>query len=174
MGEEGAVVIEGQAVIVLREVREEDLVRLMNHRNEWDTRRWLENCRVVTLEDQRRWFETLSRSCRIAECEGVPVGLVRISQDGMESYLVGCDVFGEFRGRGFGHHLFAAACQRARDYGAKSLSLWVFTENEAAVRIYRRAGFDWDYSTPAMTFYRPQFDVGTPRTWTYARMRRAA
>ncbi len=171
MGEEGAWGVgTPPKFVLLREVEESDLSQLMFHRNQWGTRRWLENCKVVTPDDQKRWFATQSRSVRIAMDGKAAVGIARCSLDGMDCYSVGGDVLLEHRGHGYGTAVFRAACDRAAYLGAASLSLWVFVENEKAVRIYKQAGFEWDYAAATKTFYRPIEEGGAPTPWLYARM----
>lgn len=47
------------------------------------------------------------------------------------------------------------ACEKARELGATAmLSLWVFLDNEPAVKIYKKAGFSNDPDTPIKWFMR--------------------
>jgi ribosomal protein S18 acetylase RimI-like enzyme len=47
----------------------------------------------------------------------------------------------EWRGRGVGSALLAAAIEWAREYGLHKLSLGVFAHNAAAIALYRKFGF---------------------------------
>jgi ribosomal protein S18 acetylase RimI-like enzyme len=47
----------------------------------------------------------------------------------------------DWRGRGVGSALLAAAVDRAREQGLHKLSLSVFPHNEAAIALYRKFGF---------------------------------
>ena len=47
----------------------------------------------------------------------------------------------EWRGRGVGSALLAAAIERARADGVHKLSLEVFPHNEAGIALYRKFGF---------------------------------
>jgi len=57
-------------------------------------------------------------------------------------YICGVALLPEYRGRGIGTGLMQMARQRARQHGYKQLSLVVFEENTAAVRLYRRLGYE--------------------------------
>jgi GNAT superfamily N-acetyltransferase len=56
-------------------------------------------------------------------------------------YIAGLAVLPEYRGRGVGTRLLAAARERARALGAPELSLIVFAANAGARRLYAREGF---------------------------------
>ena len=171
MGEEGTVgTLEALPPIVLREVRWDDLALLVEHRNQWDTRRWLEDCNTITLEQQRRWFDTASCRFRIATVDGEQIGLARLTTSHDDSAEVGCDVFLKYRGKGYGKAIFAALMTRIVDLGARRAELWVFLENAAALRLYEHAGFHLDLSVPVKTFLRPDEPLSTPRSRLYAKM----
>ncbi|MGN6431122.1 MAG: GNAT family N-acetyltransferase [Gaiellaceae bacterium] len=54
---------------------------------------------------------------------------------------IGMAVAHEWRGRGVGSALLAAAIEWARDRGLHKLSLGVFAHNTAAIELYRKFGF---------------------------------
>jgi ribosomal protein S18 acetylase RimI-like enzyme len=54
---------------------------------------------------------------------------------------IGMAVAREWRGRGVGSALLAAAIEWARDQGLHKLSLQVFAHNSAAIGLYRKFGF---------------------------------
>ena len=54
---------------------------------------------------------------------------------------LGMVVAREWRGRGVGSALLAAAIERARADGVHKLSLEVFPHNEAGIALYRKFGF---------------------------------
>ena len=56
-------------------------------------------------------------------------------------YICGVAVPGEYRGHGIGTRLMQIAREQALDHGYKRLSLVVFAENAAAVRLYRHLGY---------------------------------
>jgi ribosomal protein S18 acetylase RimI-like enzyme len=60
--------------------------------------------------------------------------------------------FSEFRRRGVGACLLAAAQERARAAGASALSIIVASENSDACRLYERAGYQQVASAPLVQF----------------------
>ena len=77
--------------------------------------------------------------------------LVAVSADEIVGFLVVVERFGfgelgmmvarDWRGRGVGSALVAAAIDWARDRGLHKLALSVFPHNEAAIALYRKYGF---------------------------------
>jgi ribosomal protein S18 acetylase RimI-like enzyme len=57
-------------------------------------------------------------------------------------YICGVALLPDYRGRGIGAELMQMARQQALQNGYKQLSLVVFEENTAAVRLYRRLGYE--------------------------------
>jgi len=139
--------------LTTREVRRSDLERLMIHRNDWETRRFLEDCREVTMEDQNRWFDTSSMKYRILVRDGVDVGLLRFNASRGDAE-VGCDVFKEHRQKGIGTQAMQLALNMARKLDCKSCSLWVFLENLYALAIYSKLGFTVDMNYPCRWYFR--------------------
>ena len=57
-------------------------------------------------------------------------------------YICGVALLPEYRGHGIGTGLMQIARQQARTHGYTQLSLVVFEENAAALRLYRRLGYE--------------------------------
>jgi ribosomal protein S18 acetylase RimI-like enzyme len=57
------------------------------------------------------------------------------------SAVLGMGLLGEYRGLGIGSRLLAAALELARERGFRRIELVVRTDNEVALRLYRRYGF---------------------------------
>lgn len=57
-------------------------------------------------------------------------------------YVSGIAVYPKHRGRGIGSQLMAALNERARSLSRPRVSLICFERNEAAMRLYRRLGFE--------------------------------
>ncbi len=57
-------------------------------------------------------------------------------------YICGVALLPDYRGRGIGVELMQIARQQARQHGYEQMSLVVFEENTAAVRLYRRLGYE--------------------------------
>jgi ribosomal protein S18 acetylase RimI-like enzyme len=69
------------------------------------------------------------------------VGSVHVDRSRHGFGEVGMAVAREWRGRGVGSALLAAAIDRARERGLHKLSLSVFPHNTAAIALYRKFGF---------------------------------
>jgi putative acetyltransferase len=82
----------------------------------------------------------------VAEVEGRVVGSLGLRMGrGRKAHVasLGMSVHEHFQGRGVGAALLAAALELAERWlGARRVELEVFTDNEAALRLYRRFGFE--------------------------------
>jgi RimJ/RimL family protein N-acetyltransferase len=85
-----------------------------------------------------RWVldETL-----VAFADGEVVGLLHVDPGPFGSGELGMLVAADWRGRGVGSALVAAAIDWAREHGLHKLALSVFPHNEAAIALYRKFGF---------------------------------
>lgn len=77
----------------------------------------------------------------VALAEGVIVGEVRVDPSWMGFGEIGMMVAADWRGRGVGTALVAAAIEWARAHGLHKLALSVFPHNDAAIALYRKSGF---------------------------------
>jgi RimJ/RimL family protein N-acetyltransferase len=75
----------------------------------------------------------------VAEAEIIGSLVLEPSRHGFGE--IGMAVAREWRGRGVGSALLAAAIEWARDRGLHKLSLGVFAHNTAAIELYRKFGF---------------------------------
>lgn len=73
--------------------------------------------------------------------DGRFVGIGMLCRRGDRGFVLDFGVAPAFRGRGWGHMLFAALVDQMRRAGLRGATLLVNAENEAALRIYQRAGF---------------------------------
>lgn len=98
-------------------------------------------------EQTRRWLEGLTENDLIivAEIERRIVGLAGLHRHkGRRQHAadLGMSVHDDYRRRGIGKALLAALIEAAdRWLGIARLELTVFTDNEAAIGLYRNAGF---------------------------------
>jgi RimJ/RimL family protein N-acetyltransferase len=69
------------------------------------------------------------------------IGSLHIETSGHGFGEIGMAVARDWRGRGVGAALLAAAIDWARDHGLHKLSLSVFAHNAAAIGLYRKVGF---------------------------------
>jgi ribosomal protein S18 acetylase RimI-like enzyme len=77
----------------------------------------------------------------VAEVAGEIVGQIHVDATRHGFGEIGMAVAREWRGRGVGSALMAAAIEWARERGLHKLSLSVFAHNEAAIALYRKFGF---------------------------------
>lgn len=77
----------------------------------------------------------------VALAHGVVVGELRVQPTSFGFGEIGMMVAADWRGRGVGTALVAAAIEWARAHGLHKLTLSVFPHNEAAIALYRRFHF---------------------------------
>jgi RimJ/RimL family protein N-acetyltransferase len=119
--------------------------------------RWLRDAEIKRLtltpdfsdEQQERWFESLSARTdyRIwgILAEGRPVGAAGLKNiDLAESSGEYWGYLGEKEcwGRGLGRQIVAFVCDRARSLGLRRIYLRVAADNERAIALYTRTGFE--------------------------------
>ena len=108
--------------------------------------RWIAGEAPVNKPERRATFESSIRrddaQFFVADDGGSIVGELGIQ---LTSYGVadfGMMVAADARGRGVGSSLLAAAIEWARSAGAHKIALQVWPDNEAAIALYRRFGFE--------------------------------
>jgi RimJ/RimL family protein N-acetyltransferase len=77
----------------------------------------------------------------VAVSQGALIGEIRADPSWMGFGEIGMMVAAQWRGRGVGTALLAAAIEWARARGLHKLSLSVFPHNHAAIGLYRKSGF---------------------------------
>jgi RimJ/RimL family protein N-acetyltransferase len=77
----------------------------------------------------------------VAEVDGEIVGSMHISPNRHGFGEIGMAVRRDWRGRGVGSALMAAAIDWGRNHGLHKLSLGVFVHNDAAIALYRKFDF---------------------------------
>ena len=77
----------------------------------------------------------------VALAAGEVVGHIFVIESGFGFGEIGMMVARDWRGRGVGSALVAAAIEWGRENGLHKLTLSVFPHNEAAIRLYRKFGF---------------------------------
>jgi len=78
----------------------------------------------------------------VVECDGVMAGFAvgKVYRDG-EGSIVTVDVHPDFRGKGLASSLLARLEARLRQKGAEFFVLQVATDNNAALRLYKKFGY---------------------------------
>jgi ribosomal protein S18 acetylase RimI-like enzyme len=95
----------------------------------------------VDLDARTRQFAALINGTIVAVADGDFVGSLHLEATRHGFAELGMAVAREWRGRGVGSALLAAAIEKARAEGLHKLSLEVFPDNEAAIGLYHKFGF---------------------------------
>ena len=77
----------------------------------------------------------------LAVADGEVIGSLHVDHTRFGFGEIGMMVARDWRGRGVGSALVAAAIEWGRENGLHKLTLSVFPHNEAAIRLYRKFGF---------------------------------
>lgn len=130
----------------LRAAEADDCERMLAWRNDRQTRRWSRSSREVGRDEHVRWLDrTLSdpnTDLWLAECEGRPVGHVRVEPRESKGAEVHVALAPAARGRGLGSALLVQASARAlSDPGTERLYAHVKADNEASLRAFAAAGY---------------------------------
>ena len=89
----------------------------------------------------RSWDVELEAS-RVAFDGEQPVGICNLAVRGEEGWIGGVGVVTERRGQGIGELLMRAAEEEARARGLKRIWLEVLVQNEPAIRLYEKLGYE--------------------------------
>src|SRR5713226_586825 len=88
-----------------------------------------------TFAEHTDWWNKTTDLRYVAKVEGVRVGTLRLSEDGIVSIIV----HPEFRGQGFGEFMLRALETHARGEGHRHLIAEIAYENTASQRIFWKA-----------------------------------
>jgi RimJ/RimL family protein N-acetyltransferase len=100
---------------------------------------------VDTIERRARFESSINRDDAeffVAEDDGRIIGELGIEVAGYGVADFGMMVASDARGRGIGSALLSAAVDWARAAGAHKVALQVWPDNEGAIALYRRFGFE--------------------------------
>jgi ribosomal protein S18 acetylase RimI-like enzyme len=78
----------------------------------------------------------------VIELDGLSVGTMTITRDGVDGGVYGFVVDPRWQGRGIGRDALRRACEQLRTDGASQIRLEVAVENDRALAIYTGAGFE--------------------------------
>ncbi len=95
----------------------------------------------VDVEERAAQFARTSGGSVVAVAGGQVVGIIHVEASRHGFGELGMLVHRDWRGRGAGSALLREAVVWARGAGLHKLCLEVFTHNEAAIALYRKAGF---------------------------------
>jgi len=82
-----------------------------------------------------------THSSRVVLLDGEAVGAALIARRGWSSRLAGMAIVPEAREQGIGHHLMTHLLKEARERGERLMELEVIEQNEPALRLYEKCGF---------------------------------
>ena len=134
--------------LIIRPIRKNDLPALHEIINMPEVADLLGPIPPLTYEKFEKWhgsyIEEPKHIALVAEIEKKVVGLVALS---LEEEIYQYDswlsiyVHKDFWHKGIGTQLIKAVINYAKDIGLKRISLGVYAENEAAIRMYEKIGF---------------------------------
>jgi RimJ/RimL family protein N-acetyltransferase len=132
--------------LALRHATAADEARLLDWRNDPETRSQAFSSSVVEPEEHRRWLRTRlddrDTVLTIAELDGRAVGTVRLDRRGPTVAELSITVAPEHRGRGLGEEAIALGVGQARDvFGASTVIARIKRTNTASLRAFSAAGF---------------------------------
>lgn len=149
----------------------EEIAALMNLPNvRWGTLR----LPFTTKEQWRKWSETPPDGLTsiVAELGGRIVGIASVTQyKGRRGHVgdIGMSVHDEFCGRGIGSGLMAALVDLSDNWlSLKRLELTVYVDNEPAIRLYQKFGFEMEGTRRGYAFRDGQY----VDSYAMARLRR--
>jgi ribosomal protein S18 acetylase RimI-like enzyme len=97
---------------------------------------------AATLEAKARAEAIDLSASAVVEVEGEPAGVVLISRRGRAARVAAMGIVGPLRARGLGARVLEQVVAGCRARGDRTLSLEVIEDNVAAVKLYRKAGFE--------------------------------
>ena len=87
------------------------------------------------------WDDDLDAS-RVAVVDGEPAGIAKLAIRGDRGWIAGIGVAVPHRGKGVGEALMTAVLAEARARGLREVWLEVLVQNEPAIRLYEKLGFE--------------------------------
>jgi len=98
------------------------------------------------VKDQMKPGHTLPGGAKILRFHGAPVGIIRMDQEHEKgkdySFVAPVAILPEYQGKGLGVQLLRAGIQAGYDNGYKDCMLTVNAENESALKLYLKEGFE--------------------------------
>jgi RimJ/RimL family protein N-acetyltransferase len=131
----------------LRRASADDEARLLEWRNDAQTRAMAIARAPVPLADHRRWLDVRLRDAdtllMIAEEDGAPVGTVRLDRHGPGEAELSITIAPAARGRGLARPAIELGLEHARrEWGVEHVTAQIRSENAASLRAFAAAGFE--------------------------------
>jgi ribosomal protein S18 acetylase RimI-like enzyme len=87
------------------------------------------------------WDDDLQAS-RVAVADGDPVGICKLAIRGDRGWIAGIGIAPAHRGKGVGEALMRGVLDGGRERGLREVWLEVLVQNEPAIRLYEKLGFE--------------------------------
>ena len=102
--------------------------------------------RGLEIESFGRFHSKPDQKRYLAVFEGSPIGKIDICQDGPDVELTGFCVLPGLRGKGLGKAILHSVVNLMRNEGKKRITLDVQTDNDIALSLYLRSGFEKEFT----------------------------
>jgi RimJ/RimL family protein N-acetyltransferase len=131
----------------LRPASADDEARLLEWRNDAQTRAMAITQDPVPPADHRRWLDARLADpdtlLTVAEDDGTPVGTVRLDRHGPGEAELSITIAPGARGRGLARPAIGLGVEHARrEWGVERVTAQIRTENAASLRAFAAAGFE--------------------------------
>jgi len=158
------VLIQGKEV-TLRSVKERDLSLMRDWRNKEQIRKWFFDSRLITSQMQQEWYESYLEKdddqMFIISISSVDIGTIalyhidRVSKEAqLGRFLIGED---KYRSRGFAYETVLLLLEYAfNELNLENIYLELFSDNEVALNLYRKVGFQEEKVGPKIVGSYPE------------------
>jgi len=99
----------------------------------------------ISKDTQQAWWRAQDKPSPyyVARCDGVPFGYAKMCRyKTLSGACLGICVASDFQGKGLGEGLLRAAIALGRISGVRWFWLLVYSDNERAINLYRKCGFE--------------------------------
>ncbi len=95
------------------------------------------NFQLKLISNNSPVFYAVENGIVVGWADITPAGNPRLAHRG----FLGMGLIEEFRGKGLGNQLLSRALKHAKDIGLEKVELSVYTDNVAAIKLYKKLGF---------------------------------
>tara|TARA_Y100000389_G_scaffold190073_1_gene214544 strand:+ start:73 stop:513 length:441 start_codon:yes stop_codon:yes gene_type:complete len=107
-----------------------------------DCIQWLYEDKDYSLEEYQKWYKEDKPHFFVVNIEGDDIGYIRTSEWGKGRVKVGMDIHRNHRGKGYSVPSYQELFHSLKWHSINDVYLDVLEENERAVHIYRKLGFE--------------------------------
>lgn len=119
----------------------DDIPNILSIRNSEETRVFLDDDRLFSIENGLQWFKTTNPKWFSLRLENQFIGYIRTTWHGFKSVGIGCDIHPDYRGKGYGNHALNWIIVQLLSKGVEDIWLQVFEDNTRALNLYKKLGF---------------------------------